>query len=81
MDKAFFTYDFFGRCLDASIPLIISVAGLFYYPKQITKDIASGKLSETDGKRRLKIFEIAFYLIMLLGLLKLAELFQIKSSH
>jgi hypothetical protein len=76
MNKTSITPDFIGQCIDTAIPFALGIIGLLYYPRRIAKRIESGKLSEEDGKKRLKRTRIACCAIMLLGVLKLTEFFK-----
>jgi hypothetical protein len=73
MNEPYITADFIGRCIDTAIPFALGIIGLLYYPRRIAKQIESGKLSEEDGKKRLKRARIACFAIMLLGVLKLTD--------
>jgi hypothetical protein len=54
MDKTIIAHDLIARCLDGAIPLAIGMFGLIYYPRRISREIESGKLTRLQGAKNLK---------------------------
>ena len=65
-----------GKCLDVAVPLVVGVIGLFYYPRRIAKDVESGKISDAEGKKRLKIIRLTCCFGICLGLYNINEFFR-----
>jgi hypothetical protein len=76
MNQTSVTPDFIGRCIDATIPLVLGIIGLLYYPYRVAKNVKSGKWSESEGKKKLIRVLIAYSLIALVGVLNMIRLFR-----
>lgn len=62
-----------GLYIDTAIPFALGIGGLIYYSIKNSREIASGKRTETEGKSRLKKIWVLCGLIVLVGVLKLTE--------
>jgi hypothetical protein len=76
MDKTLFASDFTVRCIGAAISVAIGIMGLVCIPPYIWRKIESGKYSEAEGRKRLRIIRIIACLIILVGLLKIVGIFR-----
>jgi hypothetical protein len=74
--NTFLFFDFIGHYLDTVLPFAIGMIGLLYYPRQIAKDIESGKRTQIGGEKMLKRLKWVWYLMFLFGLFKITEFFQ-----
>lgn len=75
MINAFSDYDFYGRCLDAAIPIVAGLICLVYYPRRFAKDVKAGKLSDIQAATRLKKVKLCCYFLLLFGLYKITTFF------
>ncbi|HEX3626007.1 MAG TPA: hypothetical protein VH280_11340 [Verrucomicrobiae bacterium] len=72
MQSAIYTsFDHIGRCLDGVIMLACGIAVLVAVPRQIRRQIASGKLDEAKGKSRMRLVWPVGCLAIGYGILKI----------
>ena len=55
------------RCLYAVSGLALGAAGLYYYPRQIRRDIQRGKLNEGEAQIRMRKVRMLSYCAILFG--------------